>query len=738
MLARFVADLSPEDERLLTELLDRGPCRRRRRGRDRGDGAAARRQRPARRVGAPGSGRRLPPATAVRLLTAAMLVTALATGFVLAVAGLLVLAQIPLVAAVGHWSARALGSGMPVPVGRGGLAAVTVCALLAAACAGRRSPGATWCGPRVACRRLGPRRRRAGGGRRRGARRLRAARIGGRVVVSTAMLRALPADERRVLLAHEAAHLAHRHHLWVQAAELGGRGQPAAAPGGPGGARGGGAVGRRGRRRRGGRPGARRAGPGPGRSGPRGGRAARGARRRSRSPAPTPRWPTAPGRCWPGRRRGGGCWPGPWPALMLATGSPCWSRAWRPRPGSRPRRAPTRCRHASSRDHGRSARAGVPAPSRHERASAPAARRPTATRAGTERVVQPAGERAAGERRGALDGREEPVAVARRAAGTSSATRALTVESCTPAAAPQSSDAGTATAAAVGERQRRHGRHQDRQHAAARGRPTGRRASRSPARRPPRRPSPRRRRPARRRRGRACVADQVVGDDAEGDQAGGGEAGRDGEQPERARQLAAGAPAGDVARRRRRRRRACVAEVGSPGAAARPDQQEPIAAAPGTASTRHRRPQRAGQRDDRRRRAAGRRRRRPGPAPCARRSRGRSPTGAGGVREQRRLGRAADRLAGALGEDEHGSRRASPARAEERGEGQQRARRPRSGRSRAIVMRPVAAGAVGPRAGRRSRSTRARASPAPVTRPTSRAEAPSEASSGPVIERAPS
>ena len=55
-------------------------------------------------------GRRLPPATAVRLLTAAMLVSALSTGFVLAVAGTLVLAQIPLVAALGHYSARVVGA----------------------------------------------------------------------------------------------------------------------------------------------------------------------------------------------------------------------------------------------------------------------------------------------------------------------------------------------------------------------------------------------------------------------------------------------------------------------------------------------------------------------------------------------------------------------------------------------------------------------------------------------------
>jgi Zn-dependent protease with chaperone function len=54
--------------------------------------------------------------------------------------------------------------------------------------------------------------------------------LGGRVVVSTAMLRALPADERRVLLAHEAAHLARRHHLWVQAAELAAAADPLLRP----------------------------------------------------------------------------------------------------------------------------------------------------------------------------------------------------------------------------------------------------------------------------------------------------------------------------------------------------------------------------------------------------------------------------------------------------------------------------------------------------------------------------
>ena len=175
-------------------------------------------------------GRWLPPGTAVRLLTAAMLVTALATGFVLAVAGLLVLAQIPLAAALGHYSARVLGSGMPVPVAAGGLAAVTVCGLLAAALRRAALGGRDLVLAAVACRRLGP----AVGGlvvvddEEPDAYTLPG--LGGRVVVSTAMLRALPADERRVLLAHEAAHLTRRHHLWVQAAELAAAANPLLRP----------------------------------------------------------------------------------------------------------------------------------------------------------------------------------------------------------------------------------------------------------------------------------------------------------------------------------------------------------------------------------------------------------------------------------------------------------------------------------------------------------------------------
>lgn len=181
---------------------------------------------------APRLGRRLPPSTAVQLLTAAMVVAALATGFVLAVAGVLVLGQIPWFAALGHYSTRRLASGMPVPVAAGCVAALVVCLLLARALRRAALSGRDLVVAAIACRRFGP--AVAGGlvivdddepdayalpG------------LSGRVVVSTAMLRALPAGERRVLLAHEAAHLSRRHHLWVQAAEVAAAANPLLRPG---------------------------------------------------------------------------------------------------------------------------------------------------------------------------------------------------------------------------------------------------------------------------------------------------------------------------------------------------------------------------------------------------------------------------------------------------------------------------------------------------------------------------
>ncbi|ABD11600.1 peptidase M48 [Frankia sp. CcI156] len=165
-------------------------------------------------------GRRLPPAAATRLLTLACLVTALATGFVLAVAAFTLLAQLPLLTAVGHWSATMIRGHDPLPAAAGLVPAAVVVGLLAAAARRAAALGQDLAAAELTCRRLGP------------------SPTGlviveddhpdaytlpgltGRIVVSTAMLRALPADERRVLLAHERSHLHHRHHAYTQLADL--------------------------------------------------------------------------------------------------------------------------------------------------------------------------------------------------------------------------------------------------------------------------------------------------------------------------------------------------------------------------------------------------------------------------------------------------------------------------------------------------------------------------------------
>ena len=257
--------------------------------------------------------RRLPPATAVPLLTLASLLTALSTGFVLAVAAFLVLAQVPAVALLGHWSAAALAAMEPVPVAAGLAAGAMVLTLLASAARRGAAAGRDLA---LARRHLSPSGIGGGGPGRRGrhrtrrVRRARARWARGRVHRDAAG----PAGaERRVLLAHEAAHLRHHHHLSRPARGARRCGQPAAAPTGDRGAR---------RESSGGPtrpppprsagPGARR--PDAGAAGLARAHAARepGAARRRRSARSTPPWPSAPARCWHRGRPGVGCWPPPW------------------------------------------------------------------------------------------------------------------------------------------------------------------------------------------------------------------------------------------------------------------------------------------------------------------------------------------------------------------------------------------------------------------------------------------
>lgn len=205
-------------------------------------------------------GRWLPPRVAAVGLTALAVVVATAALVALALAGMLAVAQLPWVARTGHWSAPTLGSVSNLP-----LALCWVGGLLGAALAMRTAVHAVAVGRALgraaaAVRMMSPGRR----GRRIGADRCRpgqplaaaidpigpgevgpgevspgeispaemsivddaipdayaVAGLRGHVVVTTSMLRLLPAAERRALLAHEAAHVRHRHHLYVQAVRL--------------------------------------------------------------------------------------------------------------------------------------------------------------------------------------------------------------------------------------------------------------------------------------------------------------------------------------------------------------------------------------------------------------------------------------------------------------------------------------------------------------------------------------
>lgn len=162
----------------------------------------------------------LAPRTAARALTFSGVLVAAATSFVLGVLAFTLFATLAPVAALGHWSVTALSTADPVPQL---VAAMACAAVLLLGASGTRAAvrrARALAAARALCQTLG------GGpgqlvvldddaddvyalpGHR------------GRIVASRGLLAALPADERRALLAHEAAHLRGRHHLYRAAAEL--------------------------------------------------------------------------------------------------------------------------------------------------------------------------------------------------------------------------------------------------------------------------------------------------------------------------------------------------------------------------------------------------------------------------------------------------------------------------------------------------------------------------------------
>jgi hypothetical protein len=168
----------------------------------------------------PAATRGLPPATAVRLLVGASLVTAIAGGFGLAVAAFTVAAQDAEIAELGHWSGAALRVMTPIPPVAGAVAGVLVVPLFLAAATRLLRAGRQLWAADVTCRELG-----------KGVDGLIVIRdeqpdayalqgLRGRTVVSSGMLAALSPAQRRALLAHEASHLANRHPLLVLLADV--------------------------------------------------------------------------------------------------------------------------------------------------------------------------------------------------------------------------------------------------------------------------------------------------------------------------------------------------------------------------------------------------------------------------------------------------------------------------------------------------------------------------------------
>jgi Zn-dependent protease with chaperone function len=172
---------------------------------------------------------RFDPRVATWVLTAVAVVLAAASGAALMALAATAVGQVPVVAWVGHWSVGVLRRDDPaslvlalaagVVVSAALVAALRVLgrrvrAIIAAARTARCLPGA---GQLVVLDDPNPDAYALPG-------------WPGRIVVSTGMLDALDARERRVLLAHERAHLACGHHLFVVVAQLAAAANPLLRP----------------------------------------------------------------------------------------------------------------------------------------------------------------------------------------------------------------------------------------------------------------------------------------------------------------------------------------------------------------------------------------------------------------------------------------------------------------------------------------------------------------------------
>ncbi len=179
-----------------------------------------------------GLSRRLSPAVAAPLLPLTALATSLATGIVLSLGGFTVLARIPLIASLGGWPDDRLRAWTQLPTAWGIAAAALAGGLLASALIYLARVIWDLAAARRACRQLP-----LAGDRfmitpedQPTAFTLPVPLRGGAIVVSAGMLRLLPADERRALLAHESAHLRRYHTGYVLLASLAAAANPLLRP----------------------------------------------------------------------------------------------------------------------------------------------------------------------------------------------------------------------------------------------------------------------------------------------------------------------------------------------------------------------------------------------------------------------------------------------------------------------------------------------------------------------------
>lgn len=178
--------------------------------------------------------RGLSPRTATWLISIVAALTSAISALVVAILAFTFLAQLPLLATIGEWSTSTFDKDNPTPVVLGLTACLVTASIVVRAGTAVAEIGGDLWQAALACWRAFPADDHLtvredthpdayalpglwGG---------RPGALGGRIVVTTAMLAALDEAERKVLIAHEASHLQHRHHLYVALAELAGAVHP--------------------------------------------------------------------------------------------------------------------------------------------------------------------------------------------------------------------------------------------------------------------------------------------------------------------------------------------------------------------------------------------------------------------------------------------------------------------------------------------------------------------------------